>query len=77
MHKACLDVQNAMRHCKNIWNNYYILKMDVKKYFQSINKTKLLEIISRKIKVKKILWVLKEIIFSEQGETGIAIGNYT
>ncbi|MCI8345586.1 MAG: RNA-dependent DNA polymerase [Clostridia bacterium] len=77
MHKACLDVQNAMRHCKNIWNNYYILKMDVRKYFQSINKTKLLEIISRKIKDKKILWVLKEIIFSEEGETGIAIGNYT
>lgn len=77
MHKACFDVQNAMQHCKNIWNNYYILKMDVKKYFQSINKVKLLEIISRKIKDKKILWLLKEIIFSEQGETGIAIGNYT
>ena len=21
MHKACLDVQNAMKHCKRIWNN--------------------------------------------------------
>ena len=27
MHKACLDVQACMRHCKNIWNEYYILKM--------------------------------------------------
>lgn len=27
MHKACLDVQNAMKHCKRIWGNYYILKI--------------------------------------------------
>ena len=79
MHKACTDVQQAMRHCKYIWGEYYILKMDVKKYFQSINKQKLLQIINRKIKDKKVLKILKEIIFSERTgiETGIAIGNYT
>lgn len=77
MHKACTDVQKAMKHCKKIWNEYYILKMDVKKYFQSINKEKLLEIISRKIKDKKLLWLLKQIIFSEESKLGIAIGNYT
>ena len=38
MHKACLDVQKAMLHCKRIWNEYYILKMDIKKYFENINK---------------------------------------
>ena len=31
MHKACLDVQKAMLHCKRTWNEYYILKMDIKK----------------------------------------------
>ena len=36
MHKACLDVQKAMKHCKNIWGEYYILKMDIKKYFENI-----------------------------------------
>ena len=40
MHKACLDVQKAMLHCKRIWNEYYILKMDIKKYFENINKNK-------------------------------------
>ena len=35
MHKACIEVQDAMKHCTNIWNEYYILKMDVKKYFQN------------------------------------------
>ena len=38
MHKACLDVQKAMRSCKSKWNNYYILKMDISKFFQNINK---------------------------------------
>ena len=26
MHKACINVQNTMKHCKRIWNNYYIIK---------------------------------------------------
>ena len=34
-----------MKHCKRIWNEYYILKMDVRKYFQSINKNVLYSII--------------------------------
>ena len=52
MHKACLDVQKAMRHCKRVWNNYYIIKMDVAKYFQNIDKQilyNILCIIARKI----------------------------
>ncbi len=77
MHCACLEVQHCMQHCKRIWDEYYILKMDVRKYFQSINKNRLLEIIERKIKDKKVMWLVRKIIFSENTETGIAIGNYT
>lgn len=77
MHKACLDLQKAMKHCKRIWNNYYIIKMDVAKYFQNINKDKLFYILNKKIKDKKLLWLLKEIIYSNEGKYGLAIGNYT
>lgn len=77
MHKACIEVQDAMKHCTNIWNEYYILKMDVKKYFQSINKEKLYEIISKKIRDEKVMYVIKKVIFSDMSGTGIAIGNYT
>ena len=35
MHKASKDVQRAMRKAKNDWKEYYILKMDVTKYFQN------------------------------------------
>lgn len=77
MHKACLDVQKAMKHCKVKWNEYYILKMDVAKYFDNINKEILLKIIERKIKDKDLMWLIKEILYSQEKEKGIEIGNYT
>ena len=77
MHKASLDLQRTMIKCKRKWNNYYILKMDVKKYFENINKNILYKILERKIKDPKVLWLTKEIIYSNEGETGLPIGNYT
>ena len=77
MHKACLDVQNTMKHLERIWEEYYILKMDVRKYFQNINKDILYKILNRKIQDIKLLWLLKEIIYSNKGKKGLAIGNYT
>lgn len=87
MHKATLDVQKAMKKCKNVWGEYYILKMDVRKYFDNIDKDILLNILKRKITDKKLLWLLKEIIYSNctkeelQKENikrkGLPIGNYT
>ena len=77
MHKACLDVQAAMKHCKNIWNNYYILKMDIRKYFDSIDKDILFKILSKKIKDEKLLEVIKQIVYSTAGKKGQPIGNYT
>ena len=77
MHKACLEVQKAMLHCKRIWGEYYILKMDVRKYFENINKDILYKIICKKVIDKKLLWLLKEIIYSNEGNKGLPIGNYT
>lgn len=77
MHKACLDVQNTMKHCKRIWNNYYIIKMDVSKYFQNIDKEILYKILKRKIKEEKLLWLTREILYSNGKEKGLPIGNYT
>ena len=77
MHKASLELQKAMKHCKNIWGNYYILKMDVRKYFENINKEILYKILLKKINDKKIIWLTKEILYSNNGKTGLPIGNYT
>ena len=38
MHKCCLELQQMMKHCKKICGEYYILKMDVAKYFDIIDK---------------------------------------
>lgn len=75
--RAVYAVRDGMRHCKRIWNEYYILKMDIKKYFQSIDKDILYEIIKRKIKDEKLIWLIGQIIYSSPTKKGIAIGNYT
>lgn len=75
--KAANDLQKAMLHCKRRWNSYYILKMDVSKYFQNIDKRILLNILQRKISDKKLLWLIEQILYSDRKQKGIAIGNYT
>lgn len=77
MHKACLDLQKTMKHCQRTWNDYYILKMDIAKYFDNINKAILLKILERKIKDKDILWLIKEILYVQKRKKGLEIGNYT
>lgn len=76
MHKAAIDVQKAMRECKKKYGEYYILKMDIAKYFQNINKEKLFEILKRKIKDEDLLWLLREIIYSKREEKGIPIRKF-
>ena len=69
-----------MKHMKNKYDNYYILKMDIAKFFQNIDKNILIEILKKRILDKKVLWLLKEIIYSnynETGDKGLPIGNYT
>lgn len=77
MHRAAFYVQDCMKKAKRKWGEYYILKTDVAKYFDSINKNILLDILKRKIKDEKLIWLIKEILFAQDREKGIEIGNYT
>jgi len=77
MHKASKDVQTAMKSAKSKCTNYYILKMDVTKYFHNIDKRILWNILKRKIKDKKLLWLTREILLSTEGMLGLPLGNYT
>ena len=74
MHKACLDMQNMMKHCKRIWNNYYILKMDIAKYFDNIDKKILLNRLKKRIKDKDVMWLINEILYANKREKGLEIG---
>ena len=77
MHKASKDVQKAMKSAKAKWQNYYILKMDITKYFHNIDKRILWDILKRKVKDKKLLWLTREILLSTEGMLGLPLGNYT
>jgi len=57
----------------NVDETKYCLKLDIKKFYPSIDHDILKQIIRRKIKDKKVLKLLDEIIDSAEG---VPIGNY-
>src|SRR3989344_1402290 len=58
----------------------YVLKADIKHYFNNVDHERLLEIIERKIKDKNIIWLIKQILnnfdSSIKGK-GMPLGNLT
>lgn len=72
--KALKQLQNYLKTDCN--GTQQVLKLDIKKYFDSIDKNILKEIYSRKLKDKDALDFAFEIIDSWT-ENGIPIGNYT
>ena len=59
LHKAAKDLQQGMISMKKSYREYYVLKMDVSKYFNSIDKNILYIILKRRIKDPKVLWLIK------------------
>lgn len=76
-HYAVKLIQRYMRIMKRKYNNYYIIKLDIKKYFNNIDKDILYQIMNSFIKDKKLLWLTKIFIYDNDSELGIPIGNYT
>lgn len=70
VHKGVNRIKKALEDREN---TQYCLKMDVKKFYPSIDHTVLKSIIRQKIKDKDVLWLLDEIIDSTNG---VPIGNY-
>ena len=70
--KACKrDVNRFIG--KNTDKDLWILKIDINKFYPSVDNAILKDIISRKIKCKDTLWLLYTIIDSKEG---LPIGNY-
>ncbi len=76
-HKGVDRLQKFIRKT----NESYALKCDVVQYFPSIDHEKLLEIIGRKIKDEKVMWLVEVIIRSSEtpagSKKGLPIGNLT
>jgi len=70
IHGAADDVKYALR---DVQATEYFLKLDIRKFYPSVNHSILKQIIRRKIKDKDLLWLLDSIIDSAPG---LPIGNY-
>ncbi len=75
-HRGINKLQKILRKTsKNSHNPCFILKCDIKKFFQSVDHNILLSIIERKIHDEKSLALIKEII--RNFKPGLPIGNLT
>lgn len=73
IHMGCKRVEAALKDRKN---TKYCLKLDIHKFYPSINTDLLKERLKSKFKDKKLLQLLFEIVDSTNGN-GVPIGNYT
>ncbi|MEK6917752.1 MAG: reverse transcriptase domain-containing protein [Nanoarchaeota archaeon] len=52
---------------RNNTKNCYVLKADIKHYFEEIDHEVLINIVSRKIKDEKVIWLIKQILKNSWG----------
>lgn len=71
-----LGLNRLQKGMENKKETKYCLKMDIKKYYPSINHEILKDIYRKIFKDKNLLWLIEEIIDSTEGNIGIPIGNY-
>lgn len=76
-HAAVKCIQGYMRDMRQRQGKYYIVKMDISKYFYNIDRDVLFKILKRVITNQQLLDLLHTIIFSDAARVGIPIGNYT
>ncbi len=62
---------------KNNTRECYVLKADIKHYFEEIDHRVLIEIIRRKIKDKKVIWLIEKILSVNNNNKGMPLGNLT
>lgn len=77
LHKAVKKLNKYMYEYNKINRDFYVLKCDVSKFFYSINKQRLYEIVNRYVKDKAFMKLTKDLIYHDRNEVGIPIGNYT
>ena len=75
-HKTVIQVQKYMRKMQKKYDNYFVLKCDIKKFFYSINVKILMEILENNISDKALLNFTR-LILNSKDDKGIPIGNYT
>lgn len=79
-HKALNHFRSfAYKVSKNKTKTCWILKCDIRKFFENINHNILIDILKRYIPDKNIIWLLEKVIrsFTSKPNTGLPLGNLT
>ncbi|MDR1071649.1 MAG: reverse transcriptase/maturase family protein [Rickettsiales bacterium] len=70
-------IHSASQRCMRfVRRNKYVLQCDVRKFYPSIDHRVLMDIISHKIKDKKLVGLIENIVGSVEGDTNLPIGNF-
>lgn len=81
VHKALNDaIRLSRKTSKNYKQNFWYLKMDIRKFFDNIDHQILMRILQRKIKDKRFLWIIKQIVnsfYNKERGKGLPLGNFT
>lgn len=82
MHKCALDVKRAMYNMSRKYTNAYVVKMDVAKFFDNIDRNILFNIIKRKVSDKDFLYFTKKLLdssnkYDKKENISIPIGNFS
>lgn len=78
-HKAAAQIEKYIRQYKRVNDSFWILKCDIKKFFYTIDRQILFNILKKYIADKELLNFTKILLFNnmQDSELGIPIGNYT
>jgi len=80
-HRAISRLANFLNKAsQNDSKNIFVVKLDVRKFFDSVSHNILMAIIRRRINETRITWLLNEIIvesYSKENGLGLPIGNVT
>lgn len=79
-HRAINRLENFCgKLSKNNTKNIFVLKCDIRKFFDSVDQLILLKLIKKKIQDDNIIWLIAKIIksFEKEKDRGLPLGNVT
>jgi len=81
IHKALRDLLSFSRKASsNFTRNFWYLKGDIRKFFDNIDHQILLQVLKKKIKDEKFLWLIWQVVNSfhkDRKGQGLPLGNFT
>jgi retron-type reverse transcriptase len=75
-HAAVRQAQSYLRQSLRLWEKPYVMKMDIAKFFNSIDKQIMYDILCRHIAEPKLCRLIRRMIWDGDEHAGLPIGNY-